>query len=149
MSRFALRSPQLPGVRPPNPPPPPPSLRTLRLLQEHTPPLVIELHPTWWRVRTTSTEKQGQGHKKTANLQYCYASRQVRECGGSSPAVGKRVYLTVPYQKKKKSGKSGNEKKMRGKKTWKILNMEIQSAWIITRPLVVLRETTWKIAWLC
>lgn len=57
---------------------PPPLLANAVFNQEHTPPLVIELHPTWWRVRTASTERQGQGHKKTANLQYCYSSRQVK-----------------------------------------------------------------------
>ncbi|CAM9576642.1 unnamed protein product, partial [Sphacelaria rigidula] len=45
------------------------------------PPLVIELQPTSWRVRTSSTERQyhghGHSHKKTANLQYCTGSRQV------------------------------------------------------------------------
>ena len=53
------------------------------MMQGRKPPLVIELLPTCWRVRTVSTEKQrhGDGHKKTANLQYCWASRQV---GGGS-----------------------------------------------------------------
>lgn len=47
--------------------------------KDKKPPLVIELLPTCWRVRTVSTERQrhGNGHKKTANLQYCFASRQV------------------------------------------------------------------------
>lgn len=44
-------------------------------------PLVVELHPTSWKVRTSCTERQihghGQGHKKMANLQYCIGSRQV------------------------------------------------------------------------
>ncbi|CAM9351795.1 unnamed protein product, partial [Ectocarpus sp. 8 AP-2014] len=47
--------------------------------KEKKPPLVIELLPTCWRIRTISTERlrHGDGHKKTANLQYCFASRQI------------------------------------------------------------------------
>ncbi|CAM9248340.1 unnamed protein product, partial [Scytosiphon promiscuus] len=53
--------------------------RTPKGDKDKKPPLVIELLPTCWRVRTISTERQrhGNGHKKTANLQYCFASRQV------------------------------------------------------------------------
>lgn len=61
------------------------------MMQGRKPPLVIELLPTCWRVRTVSTEKQrhGDGHKKTANLQYCWASRQVggARCGSPAPWV--------------------------------------------------------------
>jgi len=67
--------------------------------QGKKPPLVIELLPTCWRVRTVSTEKlrHGDGHKKTANLQYCLPSRQVtigwvrggeRQCWSGRPSAG-------------------------------------------------------------
>lgn len=51
---------------------------------------MIELLPTCWRVRTVSTERQrhGDGHKKTANLQYCWASRQVPYVGEGGMAAG-------------------------------------------------------------
>ncbi|CAN0332832.1 unnamed protein product, partial [Discosporangium mesarthrocarpum] len=41
------------------------------------PPLVVELHTTWWRIRTPSTEKQSKGRKKVSHLQYCLTSRQI------------------------------------------------------------------------
>lgn len=95
---FRVQATALALSNPPPPPPLPPSTPNLSavffvsILQEKTPPLVIDLYPTCWRVRTPSTEKQGHGHghKKTANLQYCQASRQVRPAAQRSyPALYK------------------------------------------------------------